>query len=71
MFGVKLTILMIVLTLIMRYVVQCIIMKENTIDLYLIAKGKKTTWYTVLFGFMIILDGIGIIYSVIYWLFLR
>jgi hypothetical protein len=71
MFGVKLTILMIVVTLIMKYLVKCALIKEDVTDLYLMAEGKKVTWYTVLFGFMVIFDFVGIIYSVIYLLFLR
>lgn len=71
MLGVKLTILMIVMTLIMKYFVKCMLIKEDKVDLYLMAEGKKVTWYTVLLGFMVIFDFIGIIYSVIYLLFLR
>lgn len=71
MFGVKLTILMIVVTFIMKYLVKCALIKEDVADLYLMAEGKKITWYTALFGFMVIFDFIGIIYSTIYLLFLR
>lgn len=71
MFGIKLTILMIVMTLIMKYFVKCMLIKEDKVDLYLMAEGKKVTWYTALFSFMVIFDFIGIIYSVIYLLFLR
>ena len=71
MFGVKITILMIVVTFIMKYLVKCALVKEDKMDLYLMAEGKKITWYIVLLGFMVIVDFIGIIYSVIYLLFLR
>lgn len=71
MLGVKLTILIIVMTLIMKYFVKCALIKKDKVDLYLMAEGKKVTWYTVLLGFMGIFDFIGIIYSVIYLLFLR
>lgn len=71
MFGVKLTILMIVITFIVNYLVKCALIKEDKVDLYLITEGKKVPWYVVLLGFMIIFDFIGIIYSVIYLLFLR
>ena len=71
MLGVKLTILMIIMTFIMKYIIKCMLIKEDEVDLYLMAEGKKVTWYTVLLGFMIIFDFIGILYSVIYLLFLR
>ena len=71
MIGVKLTILMIVITLIMKYFVRAMLLTKDETDLYLMVKGEKTAWYTVLLGFMVIFDGIGIIYSIIYWLFLR
>ena len=71
MIGVKLTILMIVITFVMKYFVRARLLTKDKIDLYLMVEGKKITWYTVLLGFMVIFDFIGIIYSVIYWLFLR
>ena len=71
MIGVKLTILMVVITFVMKYFVRARLLTKDEIDLYLMVEGKKITWYTVLLGFMVIFDFIGIIYSVIYWLFLR
>ena len=71
MLGVKLTILMIVITFVMKYYVRARLLTKDEIDLYLMVEGKKNTWYTVLLGFMVMFDGIGIIYSAIYWLFLR
>ena len=68
---VKLTALLIILTLIFRYVAGALISSEDYVTQYQIRNGVKITWYTITFAIMIILSVIGIIYSAIYLLFLR
>ena len=68
---VKLTALLIILTLIFRHVAGALINSEDYITQYQIRKGVKITWYTLTFTIMIILSVIGVIYSAVYLLFFR
>ncbi len=71
MLFVKLTILLIVLTIIWRYISAAIIRSEDGVTQYMIANCKKSTWYLNILAVMILLDFVGVIYSTIYFCFLR
>ena len=71
MLFVKLTILLIVLTIIWRYISAGMVKSEDAITRYMIANTRKSTWYLNILAIMILLDFVGIIYSTIYFCFLR
>ena len=69
MIGVKLTILMIVITFIYIYLAKVRIKNESAeMKLKMLTK-EEFPGYVFLIGILVILDFIGIIYSVIYLLF--
>lgn len=71
MLGVKLTSLIIVLTIIWWFVSAAIIENKDRITRYMIYDGMRQTWYLNLLTVMILLDFAGVIYSTIYFCFLR
>lgn len=71
MIGVKITVLLIVLTIIAKVFVGVLVNSEDLGTRLRMAVGAEVKWYTVAFGILVITDAIGIIYSVIYLLFLR
>ena len=69
MIGVKLTILMIVVTFIYIYLAKVMVKNESAeMKLKMLIKDE-VPGYVFLIGILVILDFIGIIYSVIYLLF--
>ena len=71
MIGVKITVLLIVLTVIMKFLVKVLIHGEDADTQLRMAFGEEIKWYTVAYAVCLMLDAIGIIYSAIYLLFLR
>ena len=71
MFGVKITVLLIVVTVIMKFLVKLLIHGEDMDTQLRMARGEEIKWYIVAYFIYLVADAIGIIYSVIYLLFLR
>lgn len=69
MIGVKLTILMIVVTFVYIYIARVMVKHESAeVKLKMLIKDE-VPGYVYLIGILVVLDFIGIIYSVIYLLF--
>ena len=71
MLGVKITVLLIVVTVIMKYVVKLLVHGEDADTQLRMALGVEIKWHTVAYGVCLMLDAIGIVYSALYLLFLR
>lgn len=71
MIGVKITALLIVLTVIMKFLVKLLIHGEDAGTQLRMILGEEIKWYIVVYGLCLMLDAIGIIYSAIYLLFFR
>lgn len=71
MIGVKITVLLIVLTIIMKFLVKLLIHGEDMGTQLRMILGEEIKWYTVVLGVCFMLDAIGIVYSAIYLLFFR
>ena len=71
MIGVKITVLLIVLTGIWKYVTEILINGESMEKKVRIAMNNEVTWYMVVFAILAIASVLGVLYSVVYFLFLR
>jgi hypothetical protein len=71
MIGVKITVLLIVLTVIWKFVAEILIKGESMEKKIRIAMNNEVTWYMVVFALLIISSVIGLLYSLVYLLFLR
>jgi len=71
MLGVKITVLLIVLTVIAKYIIEALLANESIERRWDMALGNNYPKYVYILGVLVILDAIGIIYSVIWFLFLR
>lgn len=71
MIGVKITVLLIVLTVIWKFVAEILIKGESLEKKVRIAMNNEVTWYMVVFALLIISSVIGLLYSLVYLLFLR
>lgn len=71
MLGVKITALLIVLTVIAKYIIEALLANESIGRRWDMALGNNYPKYVYVLGVFVILDAIGIIYSVIWFLFLR
>ena len=71
MIGVKITVLLIVLTIIWKFVVEILIKGESMEKKIGIAMNNEVTWYMVVFAVLAIASVLGVLYSVFYFLFLR
>ena len=71
MFGVKLTILWTVILVIYRFVVQALISGESVSTKLDIALNNKYPKYVWIFAVMVFIEVVGVIYSVVWFLFLR
>ena len=71
MIGVKITVLLIVLTVIWKFVAEILINGESMEKKIRIAMNNEVTWYMVVFAILVISSVIGVLYSVFYFLFLR
>lgn len=71
MFGVKITVLLIVVTVIWWFIVKILVSGESMEKKIRIAMNNEVTWYMVMFALLIISSVIGLLYSLVYLLFLR
>jgi hypothetical protein len=71
MIGVKITVLLIVLTVIWKFVAEILIKGESLEEKIRIAMNNEVTWYMVVFAVLVISSVIGLLYSLVYFLFLR
>lgn len=71
MIGVKITVLLIVLTVIWKFVAEILINVESMEKKIRIAMNNELTWYMVVFAVLVIASVLGVLYSVFYLLFLR
>lgn len=71
MIGVKITVLLIVLTVIAKYIIEALLANESIGRRWEMALGNNYPKYVYVLGILVVLDAIGIIYSVIWFLFLR
>lgn len=71
MLGVKITVLLIVITVIWKFVAEILINGESMEKKIRIAMNNEVTWYIVVFALLVISSVIGILYSLVYFLFLR
>ena len=71
MIGVKITVLLIVLTVIWKFVAEILINGESMAKKVRIAMNNEVTWYMAVFAILAIASVLGVLYSVFYLLFLR
>ena len=71
MIGVKITVLLIVITVIWKFVAEILINGESMEKKIRIAMNNEVTWYMVVFALLVISSVIGLLYSLVYFLFLR
>ena len=71
MIGVKIAVLLIVLTVIWKFVAEILIKGESMERKIGIAMNNEVTWYMVVFSVLVIASVLGVLYSVFYLLFLR
>lgn len=71
MIGVKITALLIVLTVIWKFVAEILINGESMEKKIRIAMNNEVTWYMAVFAILAIASVLGVLYSVFYLLFLR
>lgn len=71
MLGVKITVLLIVVTVIWSFVVKILVSGESMEKKIRIAMNNEVTWYMVVFAVLAIASVLGVLYSVFYLLFLR
>lgn len=71
MFGVKITVLLIVVTVIWWFIVKILVSGESMEKKIRIAMNNEVTWYMVMFAVLVIASVLGVLYSVFYFLFLR
>ena len=71
MIGVKIAVLLIVLTVIWKFVAEILIRGESMEKKIGIFMNNEVTWYMVVFAVLAIASVLGVLYSVFYLLFLR
>ena len=71
MIGVKITVLLIVLAVIWKFVAEILIKGESLEKKVRITMNNEVTWYMVVFAVLVIASVLGVLYSVFYLLFLR
>lgn len=71
MLGVKITILLIIITVIYRYIVNSLVSQESWDKKVEMAFGTKYPAYVYPLGILVVLDALGIVYSAVWFLFLR
>ena len=71
MIGVKIAVLLIVLTVIWKFVAEILIKGESMEKKIGIVMNNEVTWYMVVFAVLAIASVLGVLYSVFYLLFLR
>ena len=70
MIGVKITVLLIVLAVIWKFVAEILIKGESLEKKVRITMNNEVTWYMVVFAVLVISSVIGLLYSLVYFLFL-
>ena len=71
MIGVKITVLLIVITVFWWFVAKILIKGESLEKKVGIAMNNEVTWYMAVFAVLVIASVLGVLYSVFYLLFLR
>lgn len=71
MLGVKITILLIIITAIYNYIVAGLVSQESWDKKVDMAFGTKYPVYVYVLGILVVLDALGIVYSAVWFLFLR
>ena len=71
MLGVKITILLIIITVIYRFIVEALLDTESIGRKWDMALGNNYPKYVYILGILVVLDALGVIYSVTWFLFLR
>ena len=71
MIGVKIAVLLIVLTVIWKFVAEILIKGESMEKKIGIVMNNEVTWYMVVFAVLAIASVLGVMYSAFYLLFLR
>jgi len=71
MLGVKITILLIIVTVIAKFIVEGLLANESIGRKWDMALGNNYPKYVYILGVLVALDVIGIIYSAVWFLFLR
>ena len=71
MLGVKITILLIVITVIYRYIVAGLVSQESWDKKVEMTFGTKYPAYVYPLGVLVVLDALGIVYSAVWFLFMR
>ena len=71
MIGVKITVLLIVLTVIWKFVAEILIKGESLEKKVRIAMNNEVTWYMAVFAVLVISSVIGLLYSLVYFLFFK
>lgn len=71
MIGVKITVLLVVITVIWFFVSRILVAGESMEKKVRLAVNNELTWYMVVFAVLAIASVLGVLYSVFYLLFLR
>lgn len=71
MLGVKITVLLIIITVIYRYIVNSLVSQESWDKKVEMAFGTKYPVYVYPLEILVVLDALGIVYSAVWFLFLR
>lgn len=71
MLGVKITILLIIITVIAKFIVEALLDTESIGRKWDMALGNNYPKYVYILGILVVLDALGIVYSVVWFLFLR
>ena len=71
MIGVKITVLLVVVTVIWYFVSRMLVAGESMETKIRLAMNNELTWYMVVFVVLVIASVLGVLYSVFYLLFLR
>ena len=71
MIGIKITVLLIVVTVIWKFVAEILIKGESLEKKVRIAMNNEVTWYMAVFAILAIASVLGVLYSAFYLLFFR
>ena len=71
MLGVKITVLLIIITVIYKYIVEALLTNESIGRKWDMALGNNYPKYVYILGILVVLDALGIVYSAVWFLFLR
>ena len=71
MIGVKIAVLLIAITVIWFFVSRMLVAGESMETKIRLAMNNELTWYMWVFVLLVITSVIGVLYSLVYFLFLR